>query len=406
MKFKKLTSLLLSVLTAVTFVTANTPAVSAYSATQATVAAVAAKTTTTSTKTVKHTAKTWLDLSYPTIKRSHKHVLAYGFTKKLTVGLAPDKNNMPIETDWSNVTAEVIDKNHIKTTIFRNSRDSSEQIGYNLIGIQSLNNDYSESIKPKSLTKTWDLSKFRKKGVNYAAFAIDAYVVSDKSHVNLNFGIDLTDNNNIKLFYIKTSDHKFTSVINRRAKVDKLLKNVDPKKQTDVSKVVFKGSDKWIKFSKNLINSKMSDELKVFTAFRWINENFAYDKWYRDQSVNNVPNRKRRYDLYPNVNDTFDTKTGTCAEQALIFIIMCRTWNIPCINLSNNCTHEWAAVYLNNRWIEIDFIETNSYKVYDKALDAKWVYDDPDYYECLVYDTDLATPIVVNVADVVGYIKN
>ena len=178
-----------------------------------------------------------------------------------------------------------------------------------------------------------------------------------------------------------------------------------------MTKVTYAQADKWKKLAKKIINSKMSDELKVYTAYRWIAENIAYDKWYSDQVLKEragkISSSKRREELYSSCNGTYDTKAGVCSDYSFIMAILCRTWKIPCVTVSNSI-HMWNAVYLDGRWIELDVTNAAVYYVEDKELDAKRLkYDSVSYSNSFTligndYLREVKGPYEINERDYIG----
>lgn len=122
---------------------------------------------------------------------------------------------------------------------------------------------------------------------------------------------------------------------------------------------------KWVKLAKSLVNDKMSESLKLYTALKWIHDNMSYDMYMYDEDA-----RRYRYKDFSGKQDAFTTKTGRCLEMANILVIFCRTYGIPAV-IVNNGTHAWIAVYINDRWFEIDPVELTQYKTKTADVSVK-----------------------------------
>ena len=134
----------------------------------------------------------------------------------------------------------------------------------------------------------------------------------------------------------------------------------------------------WIDLSNTLVDDTWSDARKVFTFCEWLNNNIAYDN-YRSETLHH--SRARYYEDYSGSLSVYEIRTGVCLDYANLLVIMCRAHGIPAITIgSRSEDHVWNAVYINNRWTEIDIVESNRYIVYGQdTTDRKSEQECPTY---------------------------
>ncbi len=141
---------------------------------------------------------------------------------------------------------------------------------------------------------------------------------------------------------------------------------------------------KWVKLAKSLVTDDMSDELRLYTAMKWISNNMSYDMWSHGKGA-----RRARFKDYSGKQDAFVTRTGRCLELANILTIFCRTYGIPAI-IINSDSHTWAAVYINNKWVELDMVEATKYITPKEDVSIK------EIHKGCHSDTDRITPFVLS----------
>lgn len=186
------------------------------------------------------------------------------------------------------------------------------------------------------------------------------------------------------------TDKTGNAYIARRQDLTKVLEegNITPDNSLDISGIYYPyypfdetwrcDTQLWIGLSDTLVDDTWSDAHKVFTFCEWLNNNIAYDK-YSAKTLDH--SRARYYEDYSGSQSVYELRTGVCFDYANLLAIMCRTHGIPAITIgSRSENHVWNAVYINNRWIEIDITESNRYIVYGQdTTDWRSELECPEY---------------------------
>ncbi|MDE5755096.1 MAG: transglutaminase domain-containing protein, partial [Oscillospiraceae bacterium] len=149
----------------------------------------------------------------------------------------------------------------------------------------------------------------------------------------------------------------------------------------------------WINKAHELLdehNDEYSDPTRAFILHDWMTSNLTYD-WYKITDRNG-------YQRYYETRTTADpsqymskTKTGVCLDYAIVYTIMCREFDVPCVVLSNK-THAWNAVNIAGEWVEVDITaDINRYTYYEDLDDVEGtqLYD---YSGFMTYNVNDALP--------------
>ncbi|MDE6707352.1 MAG: transglutaminase domain-containing protein [Oscillospiraceae bacterium] len=148
----------------------------------------------------------------------------------------------------------------------------------------------------------------------------------------------------------------------------------------------------WIKKAHELLDwyTKPTQMVPAFILHDWMTVNLTYD-WYKI-------NERGGYQRYYETRTTADpsqymskTKTGVCLDYAIVYTIMCREFDIPCVVLSNS-THAWNAIYINDEWIEVDITADINRYTYHEDLDDVTGTQLYDYSGFMTYDVNNSIP--------------
>lgn len=118
--------------------------------------------------------------------------------------------------------------------------------------------------------------------------------------------------------------------------------------------------------------------------------NLTYD-WYK---ITDRGGYQRYYETETKVDPSqyiSKTKTGVCIDYAIVYTIMCREFEVPCVVLSNS-THAWNAVNITGEWIEVDItagINRYTYKEDLNDVSGTQLYD---YSGFMTYAVNDALP--------------
>ena len=177
------------------------------------------------------------------------------------------------------------------------------------------------------------------------------------------------DNNEVWLCELATLSAD--DLAKRREHFCEIMEDLDftPENQLSLDEITYPvpGDDshrcdtmRWADFSSELVaDPSWSDGYKVMIFHDWICGNISYDNYKTDVLHKS---RAAYYGDYSGTYSTWDTKAGVCADVSHIFLIMCRYNGIPCMTVeSETYNHQWNAVYINNRWYEID-LTTDLYR--------------------------------------------
>ena len=111
-------------------------------------------------------------------------------------------------------------------------------------------------------------------------------------------------------------------------------------------------ANRWNEDAKELSDSickdLKSDEDKAKALYNWIIEHIEYDYDYQE--------------IYQhfNVSKTLSTRKGLCFDYANLFVVFCRSQDIPCFVVDGYsrsdslAKHTWNRVYFSNTWWNAD----------------------------------------------------
>lgn len=95
------------------------------------------------------------------------------------------------------------------------------------------------------------------------------------------------------------------------------------------------------------------DTAKAEAMYKWIATNMFHDYFYQ--------NRKDIYSplagYMPNgATSAWNRGGGVCYDMSIIYMIMCRSQNIPCVSVYGQAPglHAWNAIYVNDTWYQVD----------------------------------------------------
>lgn len=109
----------------------------------------------------------------------------------------------------------------------------------------------------------------------------------------------------------------------------------------------------WINKADEIIsgNEDSSQAYKALLLHDWMTENLIFDSYKANYLEN--PRYYGHYDTGKYY--VSECNVGVCRDYVNIYAIMCRRCGIPCIILGNSAEgHVWNAVYLYDRWLEVD----------------------------------------------------
>ena len=297
-------------------------------------------------------------MAYKSVKESFYEELGdypalYNFNNKAYTGLSPDYAVINCETYYG-IKAYLDSTGICHIGCYNNTDDD---ITINQTVLESL--DITNGKKRKITNLGFEPSK-----LNYSDLEAGLY------RITVDFSTEETQS---LYFYIENRRLYFCSVMPlstkphaeiRRKALQKTLKeeHVTPKNSLSLNKVYYPyaafsedyrcDTQLWADLSKTLIEPSWSDERKVFVFCEWISENIAYDN-YKVQ-CSSVSRAKRNL-IFSGKYSVYNLKTGVCFDTAHILLIMCRANNIPAVTIGSvEQNHVWDAVYLNNRWYELD----------------------------------------------------
>lgn len=111
-------------------------------------------------------------------------------------------------------------------------------------------------------------------------------------------------------------------------------------------------TDSWAELSYDIVDEDWSEERKLFAFYEWMRKNLAYD-YYQYNNFNHT--RAEYYDVYDGTYSVWNTHAGNCLDFSHILLIMCRAQGIPAVTMESvSKNHSWNAIYINDRWLEID----------------------------------------------------
>ncbi|MDE7122211.1 MAG: hypothetical protein K2O42_08640, partial [Oscillospiraceae bacterium] len=126
----------------------------------------------------------------------------------------------------------------------------------------------------------------------------------------------------------------------------------------------------WINKAHELIDDHIHEYSATTCALvlhDWMTSNLTYD-WFKINKRNGYQRYyKTKYEADPSQYMS-KTKTGVCLDYAIVYTIMCREFNIPCVVLSNN-SHAWNAINIEGEWIEVDITADINRYTYEEDLD-------------------------------------
>jgi len=115
----------------------------------------------------------------------------------------------------------------------------------------------------------------------------------------------------------------------------------------------FDDSQYWKDLAHEIVkgNEKSSYNYQALLLHDWMTSHMKYD-WYK-VNVLKYPRYHPNGTSVDTSNYLSKNSTGVCLDFACIYTIMCRECGIPAVVVSND-THAWNAIYLDNRWYEVD----------------------------------------------------
>lgn len=126
-------------------------------------------------------------------------------------------------------------------------------------------------------------------------------------------------------------------------------------------------TESWAQLSKDIVEEDWSEERKLFAFYEWMRKNLAYD-YYQYENI--YTTRAIHFGVFDGTYSVLDTHAGNCLDFAHILLIMCRANGIPAVILDSYTeNHSWNAVYINDRWIELDMTYGIRNALYTEEMD-------------------------------------
>ena len=342
-------------------------------------------------------------LKYTNIKSKYKpssskeKVYLYSFNTSMSKGFGEDDISLPTEADYG-----------VKGTVSGRKLNVSV---YDHTGKKSIKAVYVEGLDASS-----DL--FEKLTLTNGKLQLDTKNYSNGLYRIL---VDYSGNKAAKLYFYVNGDKTLlchleiltektaNAYVERRTALAKVLKNgkVTPQNSLSLENVWYPfyefedgtynskwqcDTQKWIDLSDKIVKDNWSDEYKLFKITEWVRENIAYDYFVKEQGKS----RAKYFGDYSGVYSTYDLKAGVCFDFVHIIAIMCRAQGIPAVTIgSSEINHVWNAVYVNNRWIEVDGVASEKYHVKGKDVSVRVRSSDGTYsgiYQVMPWDVSIPMP--------------
>lgn len=299
-----------------------------------------------------------------------RNPVLFNFTKKeLSEGYvdvehrAGEANSMPIETEFYGLTGKVKNNKTISIKAFNNTGKTvkiTESYVEHASTLYHNTKYYKNTIRLDKYTDI-DITKLCSYNIKPTTYRFVARFSTGETiylyfflNVNEPWLYSITPETWTKDDFDRMQNHR--NILLKQIAADKIV----PSEQLGVIGTMYlplnKGEDdttikKWVKLAKSLVTDDMSNELKLYTAMKWISNNMSYDEWSVGKGA-----RRAQFKDYSGKQDAFVTKTGRCLELNNILTIFCRTYGIPAI-IINSDSHTWSAIYINNKWVEFDMVE-------------------------------------------------
>lgn len=148
----------------------------------------------------------------------------------------------------------------------------------------------------------------------------------------------------------------------------------------------------WIEKAHEIIEdpSQYSDPTRAYILHDWMTSNLTYD-WFKINCRNGYQRYyKTKFDVDPSQYMS-QNGTGVCLDYAIVYTIMCRELDVPCVVLSNS-THAWNAVNIGGEWVEVDITADINRYTYNEDLDDVTGTQLYDYSGYMTYDVNNSIP--------------
>lgn len=298
----------------------------------------------------------------PTEESPSEYIYLYNFNSSMSTGFGTDGTVVHTESDYG--IKGTIDDRMMHITVYDHTGMKSLTAVY-LQGLDA-SNAYDNSIIQIATVREFIFDSSSLKNGLHRIIAI----FTDNSTVSLYFYI----NGNETLFCEEKSltESVEKNYEKRRADFMRILADGDvtPENSLSLENIFYPfpefdeshrcDTQRWIDLSNTIINDNWSDEYKLYILQAWIRENIAYDEFSRDQQKS----RAQYHGDFSGKYSVYDLRAGICFDYANIITIMCRAHGIPAVTISSDeAHHEWNAVYVNNRWMELDACMSEQYCV-------------------------------------------
>lgn len=328
---------------------------------------------------------------------SQKKVYLYNFNSSMSKGFGEDDISLPTEAYYG-----------VKGTVSGRKLNVSV---YDHTGKKSIEAVYVEGLDAssdlwKKLTLTNGKLQLDTKNYSNGLYRILVDFSGNKT-AKLNFYV-----NGDKLFLCQLeilTEKVGNAYLARRTALLKVLKNgnVTPQNSLSLENVWYPyyefedgtlnskwkcDTQKWIDLSNKIVKDGWSDEYKLFKITEWVRDNIAYDYFVKEKGKS----RAKYFGDYSGVYSTYELKAGVCFDFVHIIAIMCRAQGIPAVTIgSSEINHVWNAVYVNNRWIEVDGVASEKYHVKGKDTSVRVRNNEGTYngiYQVMPWDVSISMP--------------
>ncbi|MDE5769299.1 MAG: hypothetical protein K2H82_07940 [Oscillospiraceae bacterium] len=127
----------------------------------------------------------------------------------------------------------------------------------------------------------------------------------------------------------------------------------------------------WINKAHEIIEdpSQYSDPTLAYILHDWMTINLTYD-WFKINCRGGYQRYyKTKFEADPSQYMS-QNNTGVCLDYTIVYTIMCRELDVPCVVLSNN-SHAWNAVNIGGEWVEVDITaDINRYTYNEDVTDV------------------------------------
>ena len=310
---------------------------------------------------------TIIDVSdYIKPNKSNRKNYLINFSKTLSVGYAEDGTLVDCEAEYG-LSGMTIDNKIVIKTYDHTTNKSTTETTFTHIN--------TNSGFPIKLSENYALLNLQN-----PAQGIYQIKTKFKDKKTISLYLYITESKDIYVCDIMTCPPKTIKILqNRRNQLQKMA-YMDPNENIDYKILTYPVENPtekrptenslWIAKSNKICDPNDSQEYKVYKLYKWCINNIAYD-FYR---VNELQNKTRasRLNDYTGTYGTYKTLTGVCIDYANIFAIMCRYQGIPTVSIgSESKNHVWNAVFINNRWWELDLSNAAKYGVYEYTTERR-----------------------------------